>query len=354
MLNILIAIVMFGILIGVHEFGHFAAAKLFGVQVNEFSIGMGPAVFQKQKGETMYSLRWIPAGGYCAMEGEDEESSNPRSFGQAKAWKKVIILVAGAFMNFVLGYVILLVIMATASGFIMPTLGGFSEGYNNEDCGLQVNDIIYAINGQPIYTYGNMAQFLYRAGETIDFEVERDGVRMEINNVYLPQQQRVEADGSISNLRGIYIGQARFDATTENILLFTWYNCLDFVRLVYMNLLDLISGALKPTDMSGPIGIVDSIAQVGEASEDVEEASLNISYFAALITINLGVMNLLPLPALDGGRIFFTIANSIFYVITKKNVPVKYEAYFHGAGLVLLLCMMGVVTFSDISRIINR
>lgn len=354
MLNILIAILMFGILIGVHEFGHFAAAKLSGVQVNEFSIGMGPAIFQKQKGETMYSLRWIPAGGYCAMEGEDAESDNPRAFGRAKTWKKIVILVAGAFMNFVLGYLIILVLFITASGFLMPTLGGFIDGYDNENCGLQPDDIIYEVNGFPIYTFGNFAQFLYRAGDTVDFEVERDGVRMRIDDVYLPLQEKVDENGAVSYLRGIYIGQARYEPTFENIMLFTWYNTLDFVRLIYINLLDLITGVLSPTDMSGPIGIVDSIAQVGEASEDVAEASLNISYFAALITINLGVMNLLPLPALDGGRIFFILGDSIFYKFTKKNIPVKYEACFHGIGLIALLCMMGIVTFSDISRILNR
>lgn len=354
MFYILLALVIFSILIGVHEFGHFAAAKLSGVKVNEFSIGMGPAIFQKQKGETMYSLRWIPAGGYCAMEGEDEDSDNPRAFGRAKTWQKVFILVAGAFMNFILGYLIILVLFSTGTGFIMPTLGGFTEGYNNEDCGLQTNDIIYAVNGSPIYTFGNFAQFLYRAGDTFDVEVERDGVRMEIFDVHLPLQEKVDAEGNVTRLRGIYIGQAYFEPTFKNTLLFTWYNTLDFVRLVYMNLLDLITGVLKPTDMSGAIGIVDSIAQVGEASQDVTEASVNISYFVALITINLGVMNLLPLPALDGGRIFFILANSVIYQCTKKNVPVKYEAYFHGAGLVLLLCLMGVVTFADISRILNR
>lgn len=354
MVNILIALAMFGILVGIHEFGHFAAAKLCGVQVNEFSIGMGPAVFQKKKGETMYSLRWIPAGGYCAMEGEDADSDNPRAFGRAKTWKRIVILVAGAFMNFVLGYFILLVLFVTAAGFIMPTIGGFIDGYNNEESGLLPNDIVYAVNGHPIYTYGNMAQFLDRAGDTIDFEIERDGIRMELQDVYLPRQEKTDADGNYSNLRGIYIGQAVFEASTENILLFTWYNTLDFMRLVYMNLLDLITGVLSPKDMSGPVGIVDSIAQVGEASETVADTVLNISYFAALITINLGIMNLLPFPALDGGRILFILGDSIFFRFTKKNIPVKYEACFHGAGLLVLLCMMMVFTVSDVGRILNR
>lgn len=354
MINIFIALVMFGILVGIHEFGHFAAAKFCGVKVNEFSIGMGPAIFQKQKGETMYSLRWIPAGGYCAMEGEDSESDNPRAFSRAKTWKKILILIAGATMNFLLGFLIIFVLFVTASGFIMPTIGDFMDGYDNETSGLLPNDIIYAVNGHPIYTYGNLAQFLDRAGDTIDFEVERDGVRMELNQVSLPRQEKIDENGNTTNYRGIIIGRAVFEASFENIMLFTWYNTLDFVRLVYMNLLDLITGVLSPTDMSGPVGIVDSIAQVGESSETAGDALVNISYFAALITINLAVMNLLPLPALDGGRIFFILADGIYYQFTKKNVPPKYEIYFHGAGLILLLGMMALVTISDIGRILNR
>lgn len=354
MINIMIAMFMFSILIGVHEFGHYAAAKLCGVKVNEFAIGMGPAIIQKQKGETLYSLRWIPAGGYCAMEGEDVDSDSPRAFTRAKTWKKIVILVAGAFMNFVLGFLIIFVLFVTAAGFAMPTVDNFIEGYNNESCGLQSGDIVLEINGHPIYTYGNMAQFLDRAGDTIDFVVERKGETVVLSDVHLPRQMKIDENGITTNLRGITLGIAEYEASMENILKFTWWNCLDFVRLVYMNLLDLITGVLSPTDMSGPVGIVDSIAQVGEASETVEAATLNISYFAALITINLGVMNLLPLPALDGGRIFFILANSVYFFFTKKNVPIKYEAYFHGAGLVLLLGMMAVVTVSDIGRIMNR
>lgn len=354
MLNILIALFMFAVLIAIHELGHFVAAKLCGVQVNEFAVGMGPAIVKKKFGETLYSIRWIPMGGYCAMEGEDAESENPRAFTRAKTWKKIIILVAGAFMNFVLGIVIIFTLFVTATGFNMPTIGGFIPGYENENCGLQAGDIVYEVNGSPIYTFGNLAQFLDRAGDVVDFEVERDGQRIVLQEVYLPRQLKTNTEGITSNLRGIYIGQATFEADFGNVLKFTWWNTLDFVRLIYMSILDLVSGALKVTDMSGAVGIVDTIAQVGEASEDVEAATLNISYLAALITINLGVMNLLPLPALDGGRIFFILANQVYFTFTKKNVPVKYEAIFHGTGMVLLLLLMLVVTVSDISRIINR
>ncbi|MFI3254746.1 MAG: M50 family metallopeptidase [Eubacteriales bacterium] len=354
MLNILIAILMFAVLIAIHEFGHYAAAKLSGVQVNEFSIGMGPAIFKKQYGETLYSLRCLPIGGYCAMEGEDAESDNPRAFGRAKTWKKIVILVAGAFMNFVLGFLIILALFATATGFVMPTIGGFLEGYDNENCGLMANDVVKEVNGHPIYTFGNLGNFLYRAGDVVDFVVERDGVLIQLTDVYLPLQEKTDAEGNTTILRGITIGQERYEPTFSNIMKFTWYNTLDFVRLIYMNLLDLITGALKVTDMSGAVGIVDSIAQVGEASEDLEAATLNISYFMALITINLAVMNLLPLPALDGGRIFFILGDSVYYAITKKNIAVKYEAIFHGIGLVLLLVLMLVVTVSDVGRIMNR
>lgn len=140
MVYILVAILMFGVLIAVHEFGHFITAKLFGIRVNEFSIGMGPALFKREKGETLYSLRLLPIGGYCAMEGEDEESDDPRAFGNAAAWKKVIVLVAGAFMNFLTGLIIVLALYAPAQGFYQEVYSGAMEGYGTEDCGLQEGD----------------------------------------------------------------------------------------------------------------------------------------------------------------------------------------------------------------------
>ena len=188
MLYIILALIMFGLLIAVHEFGHFAAAKLFGIQVNEFSIGMGPALLKKQKGDTLYSLRLFPVGGYCAMEGEDEEASsdNPRAFGNAAGWKQAIVLVAGAFMNFLTGLLIVLILYAGAAGFRVPTYGGAIEGYGTENCGLQEGDRILSVDGHAILVYSNVSLYLSRAGDDVDFVVERDGERLELDSNAIP------------------------------------------------------------------------------------------------------------------------------------------------------------------------
>lgn len=354
MFMILVAILIFGILIGIHEFGHFAAAKSLGVQVNEFAIGMGPALWQKQGKETLYSLRAFPIGGYCAMEGEDEESPSPRSFSGAKSWRKFVILAAGSFMNLVLGFLIILVLFSTATGFYMPTIDGFMEGYDTEHRGIESGDVVFAVDGHPIYNYSNLGTLLGRAGDTVSLEVERDGQRLKLDQVYLPRQEKVDEEGNLTNYRGITIGQKVFEATAANTIRFSWYNTLDFARMVYMNLLDLISGSLSITEMSGAVGIVDSISQVEQQAEDAAEATFNVSFFAALITINLGIMNLLPLPALDGGRIFFLLVNEVVFFLAKRKIPVKYEGYFHAAGIVMLLTLMAVVTYADIARIMAR
>ncbi len=354
MFIIVIAILIFGLLIGIHEFGHFAAAKALGVQVNEFAIGMGPALWKKQGKETLYCLRAFPIGGYCAMEGEDEFSHNPRSFFSAKPMSKFIILAAGSVMNLILGYLIILALFSTADGFYMPTIDGFMEGYGSDERGLVAGDVVLEVNGHPIYNYSNLSTFLARAGDVVTFVVERDGQKMDLGEVSLPRQKKIDENGVATNYRGITLGQKVYDDTLANTLKFSLYNTLDFGRMVYMNLLDLISGALSITEMSGAVGIVDGIHQVEQQAENTEEAVFNVTFFAALITINLGLMNLLPLPALDGGRILFLVLNQIVFLVSKRNIPVKYEGYFHAVGMVALLSLMAVVTYGDITRILAR
>ncbi|MFI3250855.1 MAG: M50 family metallopeptidase, partial [Eubacteriales bacterium] len=309
MLYILISLVIFGVLITVHEAGHFFASKTLGVQVNEFSVGMGPLIIQRKKGETMYSLRALPLGGFCALEGEEHDTDNPRSLFGVSLWRKLVILSAGSICNFILGFLIILALFMGESGFIMPTIGGFIDGYGTETSGLQAGDIVLEVDGTPIYNYNNLSILLGKAGDIVDFKVERNGEKLTLNDVQLPRQQRTDEDGIHSNLRGITIGYEIFPPTLANKVAFSWYNTLDFVRMIWMNLGDLVTGALSKDDLSGPIGIVDSVTQVGQQSETSADAVFNLGYFAALISINLGVMNLLPFPALDGGRIFFSLIN---------------------------------------------
>ena len=330
MLYIILALLMFGLLIAVHEFGHFAAAKLFGVQVNEFSIGMGPALLKRQRGETLYSLRLFPVGGYCAMEGEDEEApDNPRALGSAAGWKQAVILVAGALMNFLTGLLIVLILYAGSAGFKIPVYAGPLEGYGTESCGLQEGDRILSVDGHAILVYSNVSLYLSRAGDAVDFVVERNGERLELEGVRIPYQERTDEAGNFTRLRGISIGYEVDPPTVGNKLLYAWNTAVDYVRLVWLSLGDLVTGAVGLRDLSGPVGIVDAMSQVGSAAPTLYDAAYSLLTLTALIAVNLAVMNLLPLPALDGGRVFFLALNGILSLLFRKKIPAQYEGYVH-------------------------
>ena len=244
MLYIIIALLIFGVLIAVHELGHFATAKLLGVKVNEFSIGMGPAVFKREKGETLYSIRVLPIGGYCAMEGEDDDSSDPRSFGRAAGWKKLIILCAGAAMNFLTGLLIMLVLYAPAAGFWQDYYGGSIEGYGTEDCGLLPGDRFLSVDGHAILVSGDTNLFLSRAGDTLDFVVERDGEKITLKNVYMPYQERTDEEGNYTRLRGITVTRQAQPTTALGKVGYAVRTSVNFVRTVWISLGDLITGAV--------------------------------------------------------------------------------------------------------------
>lgn len=354
MLYILIAVLLFGVLIAVHEFGHFFTAKLFGVRVNEFAIGMGPALVSRQKGETLYALRLFPVGGYCAMEGEDEDSDDPRAFSNQRAWKKIIILCAGAAMNFLTGLLLVLMLYSGAQAFVGTTVVSFAEGFpwQGEEQ-LMAGDRIVKINGERIYLYNDITMFLNRGhGQLYDLTVERNGQRIELNNLPLEPREYPLENGQTALRFGLNFGYE--EATVWNRLTYSWYNAIDFVRLVRISLTDLFSGGVGIKDLAGPIGIVDTITQVGEQAQTVSVAVENILYIGALIAVNLAVMNLLPLPALDGGRVFFLLVGSVWTLVTRRRINPKYEGYIHLVGLVLLLGLTAVVAFNDISRIFGR
>lgn len=347
---ILVAILVFGILIFVHELGHFIAAKASGVQVNEFAICMGPAIFQKTVGETTYSLRCIPIGGYCAMEGEDENTGNPRAFTAAKVWKRFLILIAGSFMNFLAGLLILIIIYSTASGFSTPVISGFFEDSAiAQETGLQEGDVLYRIDGRRVYIYSDISMLMARNTTGVfDLTVKRDGRVVNLENVPLSPRE-FEIDGVKSMKYGLHFSKKEnsVSATLEN----AWYTAIDFSRMVWMGLSDLISGIVGIDDMSGPVGIVTVIAQTGESSETVSDAALNISYFSAFLAVNLAVMNMLPIPALDGGRAFFLLVTWCVEKITKKKIDPKYEGYIHAACMVLLFAFIGFITLKDILKL---
>ena len=329
---ILFAILIFGFLIFIHELGHFLTAKALDVQVNEFSIC-----------ETLYSLRCIPVGGYCAMEGEDEESDNPRAFTSKVWWKRLIILAAGSFMNFLTGLVVLALIYSCVAGFSTAKISGFFDGCPLESSqGLQVGDELYKIDGRRVYIYSDVGTLLARnkTGK-FDLVVKRDGKLIKLDDFEMKQQYKY----------GLYFGYE--EKTVGTVLKTTWYTALDFARLVWMSLGDLVSGLVSVNDMSGPVGVVSAIAQTGQSAATTADGILNVLYLGAFIAINLAVMNMLPLPALDGGRAFLLLVNTVFTAITKKKIPSKFEGYIHAAGMILLLGFMAFITFKDIWKLVR-
>ena len=348
---IIIAIIIFGILIAIHEFGHFTAAKLCGVKVEEFAIGMGPALFKKQKGETVYALRILPIGGFCAMAGEDEESEDPRAFTNQGFWKKFVILCAGSFMNLVLGIVLILIMYAGAQAFVTPTIDHFMDGCPYEGAeAMQPGDTFYSIDGQRIYLVSDVSSFLIRGDGVYDIVMLRDGEKVELKDFALTTKTYAEyADEGPKY--GFVFGytEATFGAKLE----YTWNTTLEFSRLVWLGLGDLINGRVGLKDMSGPVGIVDMMNEVGQQAESAKAAADNLLYISAFIAINLAIMNMLPIPALDGGRVFLMIVTVIIEAVSRKKLDPKYEGYIHLGGMVLLLGLMALVMYNDIAKLIT-
>lgn len=349
---IIIAILIFSFLIFIHEFGHFITAKLFGVRVNEFSIFMGPQLLQWGKGETKYTIRLLPIGGYCAMEGEDGSSDDPRAFTAIAPWKRAIVLAAGAFMNFLTGVVLILLLYASATGFRTLEVTGFLEGCPLQgDNGLQVGDVITEIGGDRLYIFSDFSMLTERMqeGET-EVVVRRNGEKVRLNLDMT--RQDYETEQGTAHIFGLVFSGVQKNSPGASIKN-AFYCSIDFARMVKMGLVDLLTGKVGVREMSGPVGIVDTIQDTGRNSETTRDGLLNVLYFGAFIAINLALMNMLPIPALDGGHVFFLIITWIIETVTRKKVNPKYEAYIHGAGLVLLLGLMAFVTLNDIVKIVT-
>ena len=346
--SILFAILLFSFLIFIHELGHFTAAKLSGVQVNEFSVFMGPAIWKKQVGETLYSLRCIPIGGYCAMEGEDGDSENPRAFGAVKWWKRLIILVAGAAMNFISGLLLLAIFFAPDKQFVTPVISQAEPGCTVvSQEGLHVGDRILELDGEKIYVASDFNMLLsLKPGKTHDVTVERNGETLVIEDLAMEQHEFTDEAGNKAMRFGFNFSVA--EATLGAKLRETWNTAMNTVRMVRLSLQMLLTGQAGLKDVGGPVMIVQQMAQVADASATTYYAIMNLVYFGAFIAINLAVMNLLPIPALDGGRVVCLLITTAVEAVSGKKVDPKYEGWLNGAGMILLLGLMGIVMFKDI------
>ena len=348
---ILVAILIFSFLIFIHELGHFVTAKLSGVQVNEFALFMGPAIFKKKIGETTYSLRCIPIGGYCAMEGEDEDTENPRSFQKAAWWKRLCVLLAGAFMNFVTGVLLIAIVTAPSEAFVTPVIAEAEVGNTiiRED-GLQVGDRFVEMDGEKIYLYSDFSTILMlNPGDYHDIVVERNGQKITFDNYYLEKHEFPNPDGTTGMRYGFSFGYE--EANFANKAEFVWNSTCNIVRSVRLSLQMLFSGQAGLKDMTGPVGIVQIMSDTAENSETTMDAILNLLYFGGFLGINLAIMNLLPIPALDGGRAVCLLITVVVEKITRKKLDPKYEGYIHAVGMVLLLGLMAIILFKDVFQI---
>lgn len=351
-MGIIIALLIFGLIVTVHEFGHFICAKLSGIKVLEFSIGMGPKLFQKQIGETMYSLRLLPCGGFCSMEGEDSSEDNPRSFRNAKLWKRMIVLAAGAIMNFILGFVMVTIMTCMFEAVPTTQIRGFSGVLNDDGTktyyaesyktGLRHDDVIVKMDGTSIYSILDL-NYMFATTQTNTHEivVKRDGKKVKLNDVVFHD----ESTGS--NLD--------FGLVTKDKSIITVMDCsgdifMSMGHIVGMSLKQMVTGKIKKDEVSGPIGIVTAINESTEQAENTEDAIFNLVYMTALITINLGIFNLLPIPGLDGGRLIFCFIE----LIRRKPVKPEHEGYVHLAGMVLLFGLIIFATFNDIMKLIEQ
>lgn len=360
--SILFGIFLFSLLIFIHELGHFVAAKTFGVQVNEFSMFMGPVLFKKQKGETLYSIRLIPIGGFCEMEGENGDSISPRSFTAAAWWKRLVILVAGPLMNLLAGLVLFGCFFAPQERYIVPVVEQVEQGSavaadKNRD-GIREGDRILEIDGERIYMYSDFDLVLTANADSQnnpenrhDIVLLRHGQRVELRDFAMQKRQFQEEDGSVSLRYGFSFGSVERSVTS--LLKQTWNACLSNIRMVRISLKMLFTGKAGLKDMSGPVGIVQMMTETSARSSSLYYAFLNMLSFGGLISVNLGIMNLLPIPALDGGRSVGVVLTALVEGITRRKINPKYEGYIHGAGMILLFALMGIIMFKDIFVIVK-
>lgn len=333
-----VAVLLFLTLIIIHEFGHFIAAKAMGVRVNEFAVGFGPKLFSKRWGETKYSFNLIPLGGFCAMEGEDEDSSDSRAFCNKAAWRRFLIVVMGAVFNLILGLIIVAIILAPSKAFTSTVIAEFEENAVSQESGLMVNDKILEVDGRKIYTtYDLSYAFTNIPNGKVDMTVLRDGKKTELNEVTFKTQEEQNITFMTVDFK-VYGIEKTFGSYIKQ----TVNTAISYCAVIWRSLIDMISGKYGISAVSGPVGVTVAIADAAKASLQ------SVLPIMALITINLGLFNLLPLPALDGGRLLFILIE----MIVRKPVPQKYESVVHAVGFVILLAFMLLVVAKDIWTLI--
>lgn len=338
MLNILLAIFVFGLLIFIHEGGHFLAARAFGVQVDEFAIGMGPKLISKKskKTGTTWSLRLFPIGGFVSMPGEDEQSNLPNGIDKKPAWQRFIITAAGAFTNLFVGVIVMFALVLSSGNLASNTVHSFieQEGTSSSQYGLMADDTIIKVNGVRTHTGNEVVYEIMHAGDNpITLTVLRSGEKVVLENVIF---QTVTE-------QGVVFGNPDFKVYSEeptffNCMYHAWFRSLSTIKMIWDSIIDLVGGRYGMEAVSGPVGVTQAIGTAAKSGAQ------SVVYLAVVISMNLGIFNLLPIPALDGGRLVFIL----FEMITRRRLDPKVEGYIHFGGIVLLMLLMVLITAKDI------
>ncbi len=357
----ILAIIIISLIVFIHELGHFIAAKCCNVRVLKFAVGMGPKLIGKQWGETEYSIRVFPFGGFCAMEGEDTDAISKSEIGDAAAlegsrslknkpiWQRFIIFFAGPFMNVVLGYILAVILVLMANYVPTTTITGFHTVSDTDktisalshDSGLMEGDEIISINGMRIFTTSDISyQVNSNIGKQMDVVVKRDGEEKEIKGVMF---------GDTTSGQAIDFTINGEDHNPLNVLTYAAKDTMSTGRLIWISLTDLIMGKYNLSDMSGPVGMVKEIGNAASESETLRQAIVTLMRLSMFITVNLGIANLLPIPGLDGGRILFLIVEAI----RRKPLKPEHEGIVNLVGVGLVLLLIVTVTFSDIMELFS-
>ncbi len=355
----IIAILIFGIIIFVHEFGHFIAAKLCGIRVLKFAVGMGPKLIGKQFGETEYSLRLLPIGGFCAMEGEETDAVSKKELGEEAVsdsehsisskpiWQRFLVFFAGPFMNLVLGFIVAFALTCMSVAVPSTEVKAFhtdSEGAicaQSYESGLREGDIILEVNDMMILTPSDLSyQMGSQTNGTHKVIVERDGEEVELENVTF-------FDNATGSNADFYI--RGFGKNPINIVTYSFKNTVSTTRLVWVSLIDLAKGKYGMDEMSGPVGVVNAIGDAAVSGETTKDSVMSLLNLTIIISVNLGIMNLLPIPGLDGGRILFLIVEAI----RRKPLKPEHEGIVNLIGLAIIMLLIIAITFNDIIRLIG-
>lgn len=339
----IVAIILFSVIILFHELGHFLLAKANNIRVNEFCLGFGPTLIGFTKGETKYSIKLLPFGGACMMEGEDSESDDERSFQKKSVWARISVVAAGPIFNFIMALAFSMIIIASL-GVMKPVVGDVMEGYSAAEAGLQSGDEIVKLGSKNIHFYKEVSMYsLFHEGKTVEVTFVRDGATLTatLTPTYDEESGRY--------LYGIYSEGAYTRVGPVKTLVYGVYDVKYWIQYTFKSLEMLVTGQVTVNDLSGPVGIVKTIGDTYEESltDGYFYVFLNMLNIGILLSANLGVMNLLPLPALDGGRLVFLFIE----VIRRKRISEDKEGMVHFIGLMCLFALMIFVMFNDVRKI---